>query len=1454
MVYVPVELVFQALTAQNGGNDLLRLDVRSIKWSEAIDHRVTSGHMFVGPARDQSDRPDKVESAKLDEGGPPRRKRYRKPEDLYAAAVATRAAAQAADKALVSNPYALLESVHMDVDAVAEAITASAVCGREAAEAEYRMLAAPERARRKSRWKNVRQARKRLLRARAAVSVSLRARKANTDASRVDALHEALRAADKEKRAALSSLLSMGRILEAGQNARDQKRAPKRFWRSMAKAAVDEGAPPPPLQKLLQRLTDKKGNLISTNRDRIVAELRNDRQKVHSLRYEMLDHCETNWVDSMAFVHTESKRWVQESGRIDARSAVALAATEPERPLNLIKGGPDADQRRARLRALLGAAIERIELEGDKGATRSPGRAVKAAFPQAVRDLNSKYTVEEVLDAMSKMHRRDTGVGEDRLEPVLLGSHTLCGCVHCASDSDAAEVGRLGDTARGHLTGAGAQQQVDSRTARCLADENDMRSSGVMDASEECMTAKWACALFNQIGDTGLMPESWDKHRLLLHYKGKRSDPHCADNYRGLGIDQALLKLHSLVMLPRLNKFLTDTGGLSVAQGGFQRQMGTPEQVFVLTETVRAAVKRGPAQAIFIDLSQAYDSVLHSILFARCLDKGIDGRFLAQIQAIYRSAVGVLEVDGCYMEPVPIECGVLQGNPLSPALFNIYLDGAIRELEAAGRLEAQGGGLPFGLPLPRVQRRGQPSVMVRTAEAQRAEQDDYLSCIFFADDGVLIAWDIPRLQLMLDIMVAALAKLGLQVNVRKTKHMMVVRSEIGKTDDAAFFAERTALTPLRIGDEVVETVDEFEYLGVRLNWRWDWETAWEDAIDRAATAFGIMRRAGWQHRGGSLHSLLMDARAKILCHFTYISALTGAGGLSSSAPWKRCDDVVTGVLQTIGGCNEANGFALAAEAGLWDQQTRIDALLLRFWCKLCTAPIDSLRYRTLCLSVRQLYSEPVSLNDPERSCAQKGRTHRQPWAQQLVAAATRFGLDVGETLALRPTALLQLETTCNGASQLLPHPLAAADEVRAAASAAMSSEGSSTHWIILGSHGQERVEGVNTWTVASDTPYACLAQEWVPALHDACYGAIRRCGNRRRQELVRTSIQAQLDKSATGKGCGLRRWAMMVAFSFEQPYWHVSDVRAARRLLQQRLDMGPYEDYARRRPHRKTRTRPYLHRLDRQERWCYLCGHVHAGELTGGHLDTLEHVAMECTHPDLARLRADVKARLAAMVTHCAKLTDADAPDMTSDTAVLVTLLQCNRVGPVTQEQGTAIWSIPFDLAAAKGAANWVHALTAAWVDSKRYFAPMSHLAVQGRALCDMAGSWALDLCRIRRHALKNNVEYASRLRDPPGRRVATDDDTTNVLPPRRHRKSDLRRLHTTVPTTSQQVASRHKPASKRRRSKAKQGGYDSDAVDTRMTHPAVNARATGTHTPASDPASAALAPHVVRNPRWKVP
>ena len=108
-----------------------------------------------------------------------------------------------------------------------------------------------------------------------------------------------------------------------------------------------------------------------------------------------------------------------------------------------------------------------------------------------------------------------------------------------------------------------------------------------------------------------------------------------------------MLKILSLVMNERLMIFHVATGGLCKSQGGFQRRRGCPEQIFTLAETVRAAAEHGPVNLAFVDIQQAYDSVLHPILWKKCIDRGIDGRFLSTLQAIYHK-----------LPPMPVECGV----------------------------------------------------------------------------------------------------------------------------------------------------------------------------------------------------------------------------------------------------------------------------------------------------------------------------------------------------------------------------------------------------------------------------------------------------------------------------------------------------------------------------------------------------------------------------------------------------------------------------------------------------------------------------------------------------------------------------------------------------------------------------------------------------------------------------
>jgi hypothetical protein len=192
-----------------------------------------------------------------------------------------------------------------------------------------------------------------------------------------------------------------------------------------------------------------------------------------------------------------------------------------------------------------------------------------------------------------------------------------------------------------------------------------------------------------------------------------------------LGIGAIWEKVLSLMMMHRLEQFLTKTDALHGSQGGFLRMRGPPEQVFTLSETVRAELLQSgnsaPVFLTFIDIEKAYDSVVHPKLWARCAEMGIGGRFLATLQSMYAHKRGTVDINGELIGSHDIECGVLQGNPLSPLLFNIYIDKLLRSIDDFARRADSS----VGIPLPRH----------ATSSFER------LCSLFFADDGVLITRD-----------------------------------------------------------------------------------------------------------------------------------------------------------------------------------------------------------------------------------------------------------------------------------------------------------------------------------------------------------------------------------------------------------------------------------------------------------------------------------------------------------------------------------------------------------------------------------------------------------------------------------------------------------------------------------------------------------------------------------------
>lgn len=175
------------------------------------------------------------------------------------------------------------------------------------------------------------------------------------------------------------------------------------------------------------------------------------------------------------------------------------------------------------------------------------------------------------------------------------------------------------------------------------------------------------------------MPEDWNIYTMSLLAKsvGAQTDPGCI---RTISMSQIIVKIISVLMTNRLTKSATAKGLIPDEQFGFVEGRGTADAYFVLRTHLYTDIAQGGRPIItFVDFEKAFDRVNRSKLLRILKDAQIEPDLIRLIEKLYANPV--TKVNGLGDDSFELNTGVLQGDPLSPILFAIYLSALAKTVD-----------------------------------------------------------------------------------------------------------------------------------------------------------------------------------------------------------------------------------------------------------------------------------------------------------------------------------------------------------------------------------------------------------------------------------------------------------------------------------------------------------------------------------------------------------------------------------------------------------------------------------------------------------------------------------------------------------------------------------------------------------------------------------------------------
>ena len=401
--------------------------------------------------------------------------------------------------------------------------------------------------------------------------------------------------------------------------------------------------------------------------------------------------------------------------------------------------------------------------------------------------------------------------------------------------------------------------------------------------------------MFNYIFEKEAWPERWSSGIVFPLFKGdSRLDP---GNYRPITLLSVVGKLFRSIIEDRLSTWSERVGACADEQGGFRRNRGTIDQIFILREIILHRKDLGlPTLVTYIDVRKAFDTVWREGNYVRLFDIGVQGKMWRQIHNMNERTRSKIRLPMGDTDWFDIKRGVAQGATESPWLYNNFVNGL------ADCLHAENLGIQFkGKPIP---------------------------LLMYADDVVLLATTIDELHKMNDVASEYARKYRFRHNGSKSAIML-------------FNADKNLTTRVHrqrwsLSGERVEIKDHYKYLGADIQQNISkWTPHLNVLIAQARRRSLDLAWLCGRNEGLRPRSACTMWKAIIRPILEYAAELW-AGDVTKEAAAKA-EQIQTNFAKSILGLRSHQGISnhfLRAELGLEPLAARWEKLRLGYWRRL----------------------------------------------------------------------------------------------------------------------------------------------------------------------------------------------------------------------------------------------------------------------------------------------------------------------------------------------------------------------------------------------------------------------------------------------------------------------------------------------------------------------------------------